>query len=71
MATQEELWSGNRETLTKALSQDSILLWLFRTYHKHRREYPILLQRPEYAHLKIIRLRSPQAAQTWLKGLEA
>ncbi|MBD2120744.1 AAA family ATPase [Trichocoleus sp. FACHB-262] len=69
VVTQEELWSGNRETLTKALSQDSILLWLFRTYHKRRREYPVLLQQPEYAHLKIIHLRSPQVAQTWLKEL--
>jgi len=69
LVTKEELWSGNRETLTKALSQDSILLWLFRTYHKRRREYPILLQQPEYAHLKIVHLRSPQAAKIWLQGL--
>jgi len=70
VVTQEELWSGNRETLTKALSQDSILLWLFRTFHKRRREYPLLLKQPEYAHLKIIHLRSPQAAHIWLQGLK-
>jgi adenylate kinase family enzyme len=70
VVTQEELWSGNRETLQQTLSQDSILLWLFLTYHKHRCEYPLLLKQAEYAHLKIIHLRSPQAAHIWLQGLK-
>ena len=38
----EELWSGNRETLSKALSRDSIILWSATTWARRRREYPDL-----------------------------
>jgi adenylate kinase family enzyme len=38
----EELWSGNRETLSKALSRDSIVLWSASTWARRRREYPEL-----------------------------
>ena len=70
--TGEELWSGNRERLATALwSRDSLLLWALKTYRKHRREYPGLLGEPEYAHLRLVRLRSPQATRTWLSGFEA
>ena len=36
----ETLWSGNRETLSKALSRDSIILWSASTWARRRREYP-------------------------------
>ncbi len=66
---QEELWSGNRETLQLALSRDSILLWALRTYKKKRREYPILFEQPDYAHLKVVHLRSPKTTNAWLSSL--
>jgi adenylate kinase family enzyme len=66
---QEELWSGNRETLQLALSRDSILLWALRTYKKRRREYPILFEQPDYAHLKVVHLRSPKTTNAWLSSL--
>lgn len=66
----EELWSGNRESLRKAFfSQDSILLWMLQTYNKHRREYPLLFAQPEFAHLKIVQLRSPQQADRLLQAI--
>lgn len=66
----EELWSGNRETLRQALlSRESILLWAIRTHRRRKREYPELLARPEYAHLIVIRLRSPREAHRWLAGV--
>jgi adenylate kinase family enzyme len=68
--TREELWSGNRETLDKALfSRDSILLWALQTHHRRKREYPALFSQPEYAHLKLVRLRSPQETRHWLSTL--
>lgn len=68
--TREELWSGNRERLRTALfSRDSLLLWALQTYRKRRRAYPALFKKPEYAHLTIVRLRSPRAAQAWLSSL--
>jgi len=69
VVTQEELWSGNRETLRQVFSRDSILLWALQTYSERRREYPILLNLPEYAHLKVVHLRSPQATHNWLSGI--
>ncbi|MBW4579386.1 MAG: AAA family ATPase [Tildeniella nuda ZEHNDER 1965/U140] len=63
----EELWNGNREDLrTSFLSQDSIVLWMLRTYRRNRQEYPILLQQPEYAHLSVVHLQSPEMTEAWL-----
>ena len=67
--TREELWNGNRERFWEALfSRDSIVRWALSTYGRRQREYPILFSRPEYAHLKVIRLQSPRAARGWLNG---
>ena len=70
MVTREELWSGNRESVRAVFfSRDSILLWALSTYRRRRREYPILFARPEYAHLRTVRLRSPRATKRWLDSL--
>lgn len=66
---QEELWSGNQETLQLTFSRDSILLWALRTYKKRRREYPILFEQPDYKHLKVVHLRSPKTTNAWLSSL--
>lgn len=67
--TREELWNGNHERLATALwSRDSILLWALKTYRRYRREYPGLVGEPAYAHLRLVRLRSPQATEVWLSG---
>lgn len=67
--TRQELWSGNRETLRTLLSKNSMILWTLKTYSPRRKEYPVLLSRPEYAHLKQIRLTSPKTASDWLSGI--
>ena len=64
---QEELWNGNREDIRKSfLSQASIVLWMLRTYQENRKKYPLLFQRPEYAHLAVVHLQSPEIAEAWL-----
>ncbi len=66
----EELWSGNRERFREAFtSRDSIILYALQTYVPRRREYPAEFARPEYAHLRVVHLRSPQAARRWLEIL--
>lgn len=68
--TQELVCNGNRENWRLSFfSRDSILLWALQTYHRRRREYPVLLQQPEYAHLTVLRLRSPVEAEQWLSIL--
>lgn len=63
----EELWNGNRERFaTQFLTPNSLFLWLFKTYWRRRCEYPEMLARPEYAHLALIRLRSPYETERWL-----
>jgi adenylate kinase family enzyme len=65
-----ELWNGNRETFaSQFLSRDSLYLWALKKHGKNRREYPGLFAEAAYAHLTIIRLRSPRATARWLTGL--
>ncbi|HYO49629.1 MAG TPA: AAA family ATPase [Chloroflexia bacterium] len=66
----EELWGGNRETIKSALfEKDAIIWWALRTYRRRRREYPVLLNAPEHAHLAVVHLRSPGVARQWLRDL--
>jgi adenylate kinase family enzyme len=68
--TRKELWGGNRESFSvQFFTRDSLFLWALRTYPRQRREYPLLFTMPEYAHLAVVRLRSPQAAREWLENL--
>lgn len=71
--TQELLWGTNRETLWQQLKlwspQDSLFSWLIVTYSRRRREYPILFQQPEYRHLHLIHLHTPQETRVWLESL--
>lgn len=70
-ATGEELWAGNRERLATALlSRESLFLWALKTYRRHRRDYPSVLGRREFARLSLVRLRSPRATRAWLSRLD-
>lgn len=68
----EILWSNNRETWRALLGRDSLLMWLLTSFRRRRREYPVLLASPPYAHLTVVRLQSPRALQQWLakQGLD-
>lgn len=69
--SRQDLWSGNRETLSKAFfSRDSILWWAITTYKRRRIEFPELFQRSEFAHLNLLHFRSPRATAEWLATLE-
>jgi adenylate kinase family enzyme len=70
IASQEELWNENREQFGPSfLSRDSIILWALHTYHRRRREYPVLFGKAEHKHLNVVHLCSPRAARQWLEGL--
>lgn len=66
IVTKQQVCNGNYETWEKAFSRKSIILWALQTYRKRKQEYPILINKPEYSHLNIVRLSSPQAARDWL-----
>ena len=70
LITREELWNENRESFRATfLSRDSLFLWVLQTHGRHRREYASLPRQPQYAHLRVVRLRSPAETRTWLTTL--
>ena len=70
--TQEELWpgTGNRETLRKLFSRQSILLWTITTYARKRTKITKYLTADEYSHIIFIRLKSPSKANHLLKKIK-
>ena|SRR3989344_1088699 len=69
--TQEELWpgTGNRESIGRLFSKESILVWLFKTYQSNRIRYQERMNDLNYSHLKFIRLRSRQEVRRFLMDL--
>ena len=68
--TQEELFSGNRETLRLALFHpDSIPCWVIRTHHRRIREYRKLLVNDHNSHLKVFEVRNSTDAEKVLRTL--
>lgn len=63
--------NGNRETIGKLLSGDSILAWLFKSYGKKKRELDGKFSRPEdYPHIHhFIRLKNPAQTRAFLESL--
>jgi adenylate kinase family enzyme len=69
---QEELWNGNREKFwwhLKIWSDESLYHWLFKTYWRRKREFPLLFQLPEHQHLHILHFKSPRQTEKWLANL--
>ncbi|MGM9321559.1 adenylate kinase [Deinococcus aquaticus] len=66
VATRQELWNGNRETLRSALQPDGPVRWFFRTHWQRRRDTPA--QAAAHPHLTLIRLRTPTQAAAWLRA---
>ena len=65
------LYSGNRESLRKAfLSNDSILLWVLKTYRRRRREYSKLLLGSKNLNHNVVVLRSPEKAEEFLAQID-
>ena len=67
--TGEEIWpgTGNRETYrNQFLARDNLLWWALKTYRRRRRELPLVLERPEHAHLVVHHFRRSAEAEAWL-----
>lgn len=69
---QELLWGTNVEPLWvhfKLWSKDSLVNWLFQTYWRRKRTYPLFLAQPEHAHLRVYRFSHPRQTEAWLRAL--
>ena len=67
VATHTQICGGNYETLATTFGRDSILLWVLTTYWRHRRDYYRELRKPEFAHLRVVVLRSPRETARWVR----
>jgi hypothetical protein len=59
--TKQELWNGNRETLTNFVSLDpekSIIAWAWHNHARYRAEYAAAAADPGNVHLAFIHLTS-------------
>jgi adenylate kinase family enzyme len=70
IVTRERLYSGNRESLRKALlDPEGVPLWIIRSYRRRKRETALLASQPGYAHATFVVLRSPAEAARFLESL--
>src|SRR5512132_1777874 len=67
--TRERLWNGNREPLTNFYRMDpekNIIRWAWVKHAGYVERYGAAMQDPAYAHLRFVRLRTPQAVDAFL-----
>lgn len=68
--TRETLGDHNVETWRRTFfSRNSQLLWVLKTWRKRRRDYPKIMRRPEFSHIRFIQLKSPGQAEAFLSRL--
>jgi hypothetical protein len=70
--TREELWNGNRETLSNIWSfnpEKSIIAWAATRHRVYRRRYRDAEIDPQWAELRFVRLRSQAEADAFLAGV--
>lgn len=67
-STGEPCCNGNRETWSRQLGHDSILLWLLKSYWRNRRNFPSALAQYKTGR-NIIVFRSPRDTENWFQQL--
>ena len=66
----ELLWGMNTERLgPQFFSKDSLFLWALKSNGRNKKNYTNLPALPEFAHLKVYRLKSPRQTEKWLRSL--
>jgi hypothetical protein len=67
--TRKELWNRNVEGWHSLIGPDAMPLWVLKTYWRRKTEYPLLLSKPEFSPLRVIRLFSQYEVHCWLETL--
>ena len=66
----ELLWGTNTERFwSQFFKKDSLFLWALKSNGRNKKNYTSLPGLPQYAHLKVYRLKSPYATEKWLRCL--
>ena len=67
IVTNEELFSGNRESLRQSFfSRGSILLWVLQTFRRNRSKYSALQTSDEWKHIRFCEFRRASQASEFL-----
>jgi len=66
LLTGEVFSNGNREGFWRLFGANSIFLWAIRSHQPRRRKFEKLLAADRYAHLHVLRFRSPREVDAWL-----
>ncbi len=69
VVARQELWNGNRESLSNLVQIDpeqSIIRWAWTRHHVYRERYAALSTDPAYAHLRFVRIRSRKDLERFL-----
>lgn len=68
--TKESVCNGNYETIGRLFSKNSLILWLFQTYWKKKREFGAVFRDKPYTNIKnYVRLHNPQETEVFIAGL--
>jgi adenylate kinase family enzyme len=70
LRTREALWHGNRESLRRTLSRESILLWVLTAYWRRDREFAALMRSDAFPDATWIVLRSPAQTRAFIASIE-
>src|ERR1044072_171326 len=65
-AFRQELWNGTRERIRDWVRWDHPIRWAWAQHHRKRVRDEQMLDLPEWSHLRVVRLSSPQDTKSWL-----
>ncbi len=67
-----ELWeeTGNKESIRRLLSRDSIVWWAISSYGKNKRKYSQIMAGNQFPHIEFIRVNSPKEASAVVQELK-
>jgi len=68
-ALRTELWAGNRERWSHILRPSHPIRWAWSTWDRRRKDFEERIERQDYAHLVVLRLRRPREAARLLRQL--
>jgi len=63
-ALRAEMWAGNRERWSHMLRASHPIRWAWSTWDRRRKDFEDRIERQDYAHLVVLRLRRPRDAKT-------
>lgn len=71
MISQEELWSGNRESFRKQFfTRQSIFWWMIQTHSRRKRQCAEQVEELRGSPVEIVRFTKPRQADEWLAQLK-